>query len=490
MDSILPFLTDLFFVAALIAVNGFFVATEFALIRSHITKLKVPELQKKFGTASALTMIKDLDFSLSSTQLGITVASLLLGWWGELTLSRAFLSVAAALALPLSEIIAHAIATIVALAIVTALHVIIGELAAKSVAIRYPEETLRFLAPFMRVLSGTFRPCIYILNESANLFLRIFGLRTVAESERAHSSNELSLLIEQSSEHGVIDKNEEEMLKGIFGFSETVAREIMTPRTDLITIPVSSTFEEALAIISRSGFSRFPITGENIDDIKGLLLSRDMLAAVPEYMKSGGKVFHLEALMRECYFVPGTKPIDDLLNELKRRKIHMAIVLDEHGGVDGAITLEDILEEIVGDIYDESDAPPHDVVIQDDGDILFDGGLLVEDVNERFGLTIPVGDYDTVAGFMLSALGRKSKPGDKVTLRGKHIVAVNNRVLDLNGHQDGAANFERLEAILTVETVEGNRIETIRVKKIELAPPPSEEDKESSAEAIDTEIKS
>jgi CBS domain containing-hemolysin-like protein len=478
MEDTVPILFNIFLVFVLVFANGYFVAAEFAIVRSRPTKLREPETRSQFGVQSSLRLIDELDLSLSATQLGITVVSLVLGWFGEKFFASLFHSAFDNLSEPFAFLATHAAATVLALIIVTFLHVVVGELAAKSLAIRYPEMTLRMVAPSMVFLTKTCRPVIYFLNGSANLFLRAFGLRTVAESERVHTSTELRMLIAHSGKYGALDKSEEEMLKGIFTFSETVAREIMTPRTDVVLIHHDDGLAEVIDTITRSGYSRFPVVGESVDEVRGILLARDIL---PYCYRSGEAVppaFDLSKLIRQAYFVPGTKSIDDLLNELRSRNVHMAVVLDEHGGVDGVVTLEDIIEEIVGDIFDESDRPEEDFVESEDGDVLIDGGVLVEDINERFELSIAEGDYDTIAGFMLSALGRTSVPGDSVLINSRgHIIAINNEPLLSNGAPkdlDIAANGDTdehssdevhryPEALFSVELVDGNRIDSIRL---------------------------
>lgn len=474
MEDLLSHLSGVIAVVLLVLANGFFVAVEFAIVRSHVTKLRAPELQSKFGTRSSLKLIEELDLGLSATQLGITVASLVLGWYGERILAQIFENLLHGFGDTTALVASHAVATTLALLLVTFMHVVIGELAAKSLAIRYPEETLRALAPLMLFFTQLFRPAIFVLNGAANLFLGLFGLKTASESERVHTTGELSMLISHSTEYGVLDKSEEEMLKGIFGFSETVAREVMTPRTDLVTISHTASFQQVIKTVKESGFSRFPVVGEGVDDVIGILLARDILSFVPEYIESKAKSFDIRRLLRECYFIPGTKPIDDLLNELKRRKLHMAIVLDEHGGVDGAVTMEDLIEEIVGDIYDESDAPDKELVFEADGDVLVDGGLLVEDVNERLKLKIPEGDYDTIAGFIFSALGRMSVTGDALHVNGKGLVSINGEIVAADdseassndNHKDEDEEVDLCDVLLTVERVAGNRIETVRIHRI------------------------
>jgi CBS domain containing-hemolysin-like protein len=476
MEEFVPYLLEITGILVLVLLNGFFVASEFAMVRAHPTKLRSPEVAGAFGTSSAQHLLEHLDRSLSATQLGITIASLILGWLGEETFATIFTGMIVSVSHTGSTIIAHGLATALALTTVTILHVVLGELAAKSVAIQHPETTLRYIAPILVFFAGLLRPAIFLLNGAAGLFLSLFGLKMLSEAERVHTSGELSMLISQSTEHGVLDKAEEEMLKGIFGFSETVAREVMTPRTDLVTIPVESTFEEAINIVTQSGFSRFPVVEDGVDDVVGLLLARDLLRFAKDHFRDPSLMFNIKTLVRECYFVPGMKPIDDLLNELKHRKIHMAIVLDEHGGVDGAVTLEDLIEEIVGDIYDESDAPQSDLIVESNGDLLIDGGILVADLNERLAVKIPEGDYDTIAGFIFSTLGRMAQVSDLVRLNARGVVTFSPEGADaVAGQSDSSAEHatpfpeQSEELLLTVESTSGNRIDTVRIHRLHSA---------------------
>jgi CBS domain containing-hemolysin-like protein len=489
---------NLICVALLVLANGFFVAVEFAALRGHAAKLRSPELNKKFGSNAAIILIEDLDLTLSTSQLGITIASLILGWWGEHTFNAILIGFFDWMGEPIASIFSHGTATALALVLITFMHVVVGEQAAKYVAIRYPETTLRLLANPMTICQQLCRPLIFFLNASANLFLRMFGLSVVTESERVHSLGELATLISQSTEKGVLDKEEEEMLHGIFGFSETVAREVMTPRTDLVTLSVDAGYDAVISTIIESGYSRFPVTGEGVDDIVGILLARDMLTHTPRYLASGGKDFSISKIMREPLFVPGTKPIDDLLNEFKRNKIHMAIVLDEHGGVDGAVTMEDLIEEIVGDIFDESDEQEKDVVVEENGDVLVDGGVLVADLNDQFEIGIPEGDYDTIAGFIFATLGRVPKQSDQIIISREGIPLVHNEessapvqsedahafgsnVEDINGgDRDKGDEYLAPRASITVEKVQGHRIEKVRLHHFKLGQetPPDEQAEE------------
>ena len=392
------YIVSLLAVGLLVFINGFFVAVEFAIVSSRVTKLHESEFSRKFGTKSALRLIGELDLSLSATQLGITVVSLVLGWYGESIFAEFFLYILHSLGETFASLVSHGLATTLALCLVTFCHVVVGEQAAKSLAIRYPEDTLRYLAPFMLILSQICRPVIFFLNSTSNLFLRMFGFKAATEGERVHTSSELSMLVAASTRYGVLDKDEEQMLQGVFQFSETVAREIMTPRTDVVSIPTSATFDEMYTIVVQSGLSRFPVIGENIDDVKGVLLARDVLRVAPRFLPDKGVIFDITTLLREPYFIPGTKSINDLLTELKRRKVHMALVLDEHGGFDGVVTLEDILEEIVGEISDELDVPRTGIRREADGSFIVQGAFAVRDFNRDFDPNLPEEPAATTMG--------------------------------------------------------------------------------------------
>jgi CBS domain containing-hemolysin-like protein len=454
----------------LVLLNGLFVAVEFALVRAHPTKVKGSESKYPFGVKSSLRLMDNLDLSLSVTQLGITVVSLILGWFGERTFQTIFVRLFSSLDSTVALVSSHAVATLLALTLVTVLHVVLGELVAKSLAIRYPEQTLRYLSGLTVGFAIVCKPLIAVLTGLSNFVLRILGVDSPAESERAHSLAELSMLVSQSSEKGKLDKVEEEMLQGIFGFSETVAREIMTPRTDLICIPINANLDTVVQTAVSSGFSRLPVIGESIDDIQGVIFVRDLLPYAYNIRKNSERDFNIRRLMREPYFVPGTKSISDLLNEFKRRKTHIAFVLDEHGGIDGVVSLEDVIEEIVGEIFDESDVPERDIIVQENGVVLVDGGVLVADINDQFEFEIPEGDYDTIAGFIYTSLGRLPRSGDEIALSSAGEVSVNGVILRDRNDEDESADEDSepapMVAQITVEKVTGRRIEQVRLQKL------------------------
>lgn len=471
----------------LLLLNALFVAAEFALVRSMPAKLKSPEMQGKFGVGPAIKLLDSMDIAVSVTQLGITVVSLLLGWLGEKTFHAYFASIInfASVQFNFSSIYTAAISSVLAISLVTVLHVIFGELIAKAIAIRFPESVLRFLSPPLTLVATAASPIVTILNIFATWCLRLLRIKDNIELDRAHSSGELAMLVSHSKEKGMLDKDEEEMLHGVFNFSETVARQVMTPRTELVTIDMTATLPEVLHIVSESGFSRFPVVNGSVDKIVGVLLSRDLITFLdawptgertvpnPEKVKQI-KEFSVDKVMRETYFIPGTKSINDLLKDFKKAKLHMAIVVDEHGGIAGVVTLEDLIEEIVGDIFDESDNVEEEVSYSTEGDAIIDASMLIENANEEFQLGIPDGEYDTVGGFILSVLGRMPKVGDEIgiTKSGIGVAGIDNDNSTAVGteHDDEAVflnDFTTIKTKLKIEKIDGMRIDTVKIMPIE-----------------------
>jgi CBS domain containing-hemolysin-like protein len=294
------------------------------------------------------------------------------------------------------------------------------------------------------------------------IVLKPFGLNWGRQLQREEAIAALSGILASGEEEQAIAEDEAEMVMGVMGLSQTVAREIMTPRRDLICIPADSSLTEVINIIRESGFSRFPVQGETVDDIIGILLARDVLSfELPELIRIGADAannqFSVKKLLREAYFVDGNKPINELLQEFKRRKLHLAVVLDEHGGIDGVVTLEDLLEEIVGDIFDESDIPERTVEVLANGDIVVDGGQLVADLNTEFELNIPEGQYDTIAGYIFTRLGRMPKPGDEISIFDENI-----KESEVAGEAASPTELIRIR----VDQVQSYRIEKVTIRPL------------------------
>ncbi len=399
-------------VLLLVGANGFFVAAEFALVKARRTRIRelVDEGDRLARAVQAAQA--DLDRSISGTQLGITIASIGLGWIGEPAIADVIAGGFARFSSPWSAIATHGVAVTVAFALITYLHIVLGELAPKTAALLRPETVSRWVAPPLNLFNRLAAPAVWLLNSSASLVVRGFGWAATGE-EHVHSPEEIQMLLHQSLEGGVVEQDEEAMIHGVFELTRTVAREVMTPRTDIVAVRDDATLDEVLGTAAESGFSRIPVYRDSIDDVVGVLLVKDLLPWLRRQDRSG---FHAARVAREAYFVPDSKPVDDLLAELRRQKVHMAVVVDEFGGTDGIVTLEDLVEEVIGEIYDEHDVARAEIRIEPDGRILVDGGAALSDLVEEFELPETGKEYDTVAGFVIGELGHIPEPGERVSL--------------------------------------------------------------------------
>lgn len=464
MDPEIGLLDNILLLFFLVFIGGVFTAAEFSIVRCTAYDFKNGST-KKLGSETALSLIEDMNLTLSASHFGLILSVILIGWFSQyfyFDLLSYFGQFGFERSLQLEVIV-----LVFTLLVILFISVLFGELIPKSLAISYPIQTLRLVAGTICVFKIITKPFLFLLNFSTNFISKLINLPNIAYSNEVSSFSELTNLVTKSAEEGLLDQEGGAMVKGVIGLSNTVAREIMTPRTDLVTIPVAADFHDVLHIIRESGFSRFPVHGDNNDDILGVLLSRDILNfTVPELVSQKQiKGFNVKNIMRESYFIPGTMPVDQLLAEFKKRKLHLAIVLDEHGGVDGVVSLEDLLEEIVGDIFDESDVPEKTVDIQANGEILIDGGQLVTDINNQFYLDIPEGDYDTIAGFIFTTLGRMPKPGDSIVVDRilNEIEVEEDLKKESNGHDAFLAQSSS-KALITVEKVQSHRIESVRLK--------------------------
>lgn len=408
----------LIFALMLVGINALFVAAEHALSVARRSRI---EPQAKAGDRRAQRLLAILDSPREvrgAAQLGSTLATLGVGFlaWSALWPQ---LSGAADVAYGAGRDrdVALVIASLLLLALV---HAVLGTQLPRLVALRRPEAVARWTIPLVRMFAIPSWPLLRLMEVIA----RPFGGSVAAAAPLPHSADELRLLVEQGGE-GVVEDEQEQMLLGVIQFNDTLAREVMTPRRDIVALPATASREETLALVAEEGHSRVPVYRESIDDIVGILLVKDLLTwAIAE--PAPDAPFDLRALAREPYFVPDTKRIGELLPELRTKSVHMAIVLDEFGGTDGLVTLEDMLEEIVGDIFDEHDVPEEeeDFAVTESGDVLIDGSASIFDVNERFGLSLPERDYDTIGGFIFGELGRVPVAGDTVPLNGSGELYV------------------------------------------------------------------
>ncbi len=419
--------------------NAFFVATEFALVASRRTRIEAMIRRGDAKAKLARRAILNLDKYISATQLGITLSSLGLGWVGEATLATELASLFASLPAPLSTIVTHGVATAIAFTLITFLLIVLGELTPKALALLYPEGTSRWVAGPLIVFAVATNPFIWLLNNAANLTMRALGLRRPTEIESVHSPEEIRLLVEQSHRAGHLDRDDARLIAGVFEFSEKNAREVMTPRTDMVALPEDASIAEAADRVAAAGRSRYPVYRESLDDIVGIVHAKDVLAA----LRAPAPV-PLSALMRPVHFVPGSREVEDVLADMKLKKVHMVIVLDEFGGTAGLVTMEDLLEEIVGQIEDEYDRPRSGGEAAAQGSAgapVFPGSAELGEVAERIGVALSSEDYTTLGGFLFGHLGRLPKVGDRVEVKGGafEVTAMEGRRIAEARYVTGAA---------------------------------------------------
>ena len=414
----------------LLAANGFFVAAEFSVVRSRRSRL---EAMARAGDAKARLVLRataNLARLLSASQFGITLASIGIGVLAEDTLAHTFAQWAA-MSLP-ARISAATLGTGLAIAVVTYGHVVFGELAPRSAALNHPEEVSRWLVPPLMVFAWLTSPFTWLLNKSAELVLKMFGQSMSAE-ENVHSADELRILVEQSQEVGALERQDAALIEGVFEFSEKNAREVMTPRTAIDALDIESSLDDAIALVVEAQRSRYPVYEDSIDNIVGLVLAKDFIPLLREPPPDG---FTVRKMMRPVHVVPGSREVEEVLSDFKRLSEHMAVVLDEYGGTAGIVTMEDLLEEIVGEILDEYDEPVPLSAVDPGHDVLIPGSMNIGEMNERFGLEVPDDEFTTIGGYLFGALGRLPVVGDRVTAS---------------------------HAVFTVKAMDGRRIETLAV---------------------------
>ena len=420
MDGVVLSSLGLFAALFFVALNGLFVSAEFSFVKIRATQVERLVQEGRASAKLVQTATRKLDAYLAVCQLGITISSLSLGALGEPAIASL---IEPSLGSVLPESFVHAVAFAIGFSIITSLHVILGELVPKSVGIQRPEGTSLFIAPFMRAFYYLFLPLTIVFNGAGNAIVRAFGVLPASEAEETHSENELRTLISQSTRRGALQKRDEDMLEGIFELGETVARKIMVPRPDVVTLPVEMPLGELARVVATANHTRYPLfEDENVDRIVGAVHVKDVLQAAEAAGSFEADVVARD-LMRELITVPENRLIEDVLAEFQRRRIQMAVVIDEWGSFEGLITLEDILEEIVGEIRDEFDEEEPAVRELPNGAYCVDGGTPIHDVNDAVGSGFESEDFETIGGLVLGALGRVPEVGDEVVLDG-HALCV------------------------------------------------------------------
>jgi CBS domain containing-hemolysin-like protein len=398
-------------VAILVLANGFFVAAEFSLVSVRRTRIAELVARGDFGATWVKRAIDNPDAVIAATQLGITIASLGLGWIGEPALAHLLLPVVQLFPGEIQDEISHTISVGLAFALITFLHVVIGELAPKSIALQYPERTSLFVARPTIWTEWIFKPAIWLLNGAGNGFLRLIGIQPASGHELLHSTEELKMLVTASTEGGVVEVQESEMLQAIFDLGELVVRQVMIPRTSVIGVEADTPLDEIIHIATQSTFTKFPVYEDSLDQILGIVHVKELLRAM-QSPDCGECV--ARSLAREAIFVPETISVSALLKQFREYRQHIAIVMDEFGGTAGLVTLEDLLEEIVGEVSDPFDTLTPEIEAQPDGSYIIGGLALIDEVNQELKFNLVDPDYDTIAGYVLGKLGRIPRAGDVV----------------------------------------------------------------------------
>ena len=404
-------------VLALVFANGFFVAAEFSLVTVRKTRVDQLIAEGNRRAVSVRKAISQPDNYIDATQLGITMASLGLGWAGEPAVATLIEPLLAGLPVEWGRVGAHSVAFAIAFALITALHIVFGELAPKTIALQNPEGTSLVVATPTRVFMRVFWPFIALLNGMGRRAVALVGLRPPSGHSMVHSEEELKMLVTASQEAGVLEEDEEQMLHRVFGFGDLTAGQVMIPRTELTGIPVDGRLDEVVARIADQPQPWLPVFGESPDDVLGILHVEDLFPALRKPVEA----FQVRGYLREAMTLPETMKADEVLDEMKRHRTHHAVVIDEYGGTAGVITLEGLMERIVGEVGSEARPSSRKVSVLADGSALIDGLALATDINEQFALDIDEDSYNTVGGFVLGQLGRRARIGDRIEVEGRTL---------------------------------------------------------------------
>lgn len=401
---------QIFLTFFLVALNGFFVAAEFAIVKVRASQIEIKAKSGNRVANIAKHITQHLDGYLAATQLGITLASLGLGWVGESVMDHLLHNLLSSLGSSpeFVDTFSKTASPVIAFSFITIMHIVFGELAPKSIAIQRPVATTLFISVPLQIFYVVFKPFIWLLNGLATIILKLFGVSAMGGHEAVHSTEELYYLLDQGKESGALDTNEHELIRNVFDFNERVVKNIMVPRTKISGIELSTPKEEVIQLIIAEGYSRMPVYDDIIDKIIGIIHAKDVLPLL-----AVNKEWSLKDIIRKPYFVPETKKINDLLSELQQKRIQIAIVIDEFGGTAGMVTLEDIVEEIVGEIQDEYDEEKPTVEKISETEFVINAYATVYDVNEHLPHDLPEDlDFDTVGGLVSHAFGKIPDVGD------------------------------------------------------------------------------
>jgi putative hemolysin len=440
-------------VLALIAANGFFVAGEFALVKIRATRINQLAEEGNRTAKVIQTQLAHLDRYIAATQLGITLASLALGWIGEPSLAHLIDPLFAWIGGPAAEALTHTFAVIISFTIITAGHIILGELVPKSIALQRTENAVFFVSRPLQLFAQLFHPFISLMNGVGNAVVRLLGLQTEAEHANVHSVEELEMLVVQSREGGAIDEQEEELLHHIFDFGEKMVQQVMVPRTEIVGVPISAPQEEVLKLFTNEKYTRLPAYDGTIENIVGLIHLKDSFTHALTPVAS----FNLKSLLRPVLYVTETTSIETVLTQMRGKRIHLAIVLDEYGATAGMVTLEDIMEEIVGEVQDEFDTREQgirpEVEHLPDGAVSVDGLMTLSSFADLFDIRVPRSSAHTVGGYIFERLDRLPKVGDSICLENYRLT-----VEELDGRRIARIHVQRQAEGKATSTITTNAV--------------------------------
>ncbi|MDO5615440.1 MAG: hemolysin family protein, partial [Cruoricaptor ignavus] len=427
-------LVKLLIAILLVLLNGFFVAAEFSIVKVRYSQIQLKAAEGNAMAKQAEHIIKNLDAYLSATQLGITLASLALGWVGESALHHIIEDIFHYFDWSIAEATITTISLVCSFLLITIMHIVFGELVPKSIAIRKSEATTFVISTPLRLFYNLFKPFIWLMNSLSNAFLRLIKIHPASEHE-IHSTEELQLLVKQSADSGEIQEENYEIIKNAFDFTDHSAKQIMVPRQNILSIDIEDSIEDIINQIMDSGYSRIPVYEDSIDNVIGIFYTKEIIR---EYIKRKGALNHneLRGLMREAFFVVGSKKISDLMKVFQQKKQHLAIVIDEFGGTEGIITLEDILEELVGEIQDEED--DEERIVDQVGENVFwvQATQPLDEINENLPKQFPLseeGEFNTLAGYILHELADIPEENQEFDLNDYHfkILKMNNKSVEM-----------------------------------------------------------
>ena len=427
----------------LVFANGFFVAAEFSIVTVRKTRIDQLIAEGHRGARAVRRAVSAPDRYIAATQLGITMASLGLGWMAEPAIATLIEPTFGFLPAHLAVTTTHSVSVAIAFLIITALELVFGELTPKWIALERSEATAMWLVRPLEIFMRIFSPFIRLVHVTAQTVIKMLGLHGADRRAMVHSEEELKMLVTASQEAGVLEEQEEQMLHRVFGFADLTAGQVMIPRTELVAVAAETPREELIAQIARGRHTRLPVYRDDLDDVVGMLHVGDLLRA----LASGDSAVNAGALAREVLTVPETLGADDLMGEMRRRRAREALVIDEYGGTAGLVTFESLMERIVGEIPGETGAQAR-IVVRPDGSADIDGLALVTDVNAQFGLNIDEATYTTLGGYVLGRLGRRAKVGDTIEVDGRKM---------------------------RVETLDGMRVAMVWLSKAQPQPTPSAE---------------